>query len=517
MYKGHSIFLSCCYNDSLYMPPFRSQGPYACAHYLEQHGYDCDVLDFFELLTTSQLVHVVSKLIRPDTIFIGISTTFLKVGKSQGTLIYTDGVENHADDVNFTYLDNLINAIYILKQKFKDIKFVIGGAKASFLGHSLFDCAIHGFGEDLILEYADYLIGKNPFLKYSYDPKWPNMMVIKTANKPKFDITSSNFKFQKKHCILPDEPLPLTISRGCIFKCKFCGYPQTGKRKGEFVRSIDCIIDEVKHNYQCFGTTAYWFNDETFNDDTDKLKLLAEEFSKLNFKIQFTAYIRVDLLRAHKEQIELLEAIGIKTCLFGIETFSKQAGQIIGKGLTGGPLKEFLLELKENWDSKEITFHNNFIVGLPGDTIESQYETQQWHIDNKMRDWYFLPLKILSPKYHKGKLWLSDFEKNSEKYGFKFPIADPHYWENSYTNWTEVNKISRNLAAGLRHITLSAEWTWAGLYNLGYKELNDQNQFSRYDWFNSNILKEKTSQRVQEYFKLFCTQHNINYGDLVNA
>lgn len=506
--KGHCIFLTCCQTDDTAISPLRALGAYLCAHYLEENGYECDVIDYIEFFSAEQLASIIGSLMRDDTLFIGISNTFLKTGKFLGKRLYQEQ-ELSIEDRTHTYANELVDAIFLVKQKFINIKVVVGGAKASYLGHPLFDCAVHGFGEDLILEYAEWLRGKNPFLRYEWDPKWKNMMVLKTANIPKFDIKHSRFKFQKKHCILPGEALPLEVARGCIFKCKFCGFPNTGKRKGTFVRSAECIIDELQSNYDNFGTTRYWMSDETFNDDTDKLRMLADLTSKLPFKIEFTAYLRIDLLRAHREQLDLVEAIGLKSCFFGIETFNKAAGKIIGKGLTGEPCKEFLLELKQRWDPKEITFQNNFIVGLPEDSIDAQFETHQWHIDNKMRTWGFQPLMVLSPAIHGGKMWLSEFEKNPERYGFRFPKADPFYWENSYTDYITVSKVANQLRKASEPITYAAAWSWISLANLGYTTLKEQNQFSRTDCFISPILQDKKIQRVNEYNKLLYETHSI--------
>jgi hypothetical protein len=508
MNKGHCIFLTCCFDQDNVYSPLRPLGAYLCAHYLEQNGYECDVIDFIECFNAEDLFKVLCTLIKPNTIFIGVSNTFLTTGNGfVGKLYYKEDIVDLKHRTH-TYQSDLLNVIFLVKQKFPKIKFVVGGAKASYLGHRFFDCAIHGFGENLILEYADWLIGRNPFLKYTMDQTWPNTMVVKEANNPKFNIKHSNFYFQKKHCILPEEALPLEISRGCIFKCKFCGYPATGKRKGEFVRDSGCIVNELINNYQNSGTTKYWFCDETFNDDTEKLIMLSDLVSKLPFKIEFIAYIRLDLLRAHREQIKLLEDIGLRSCFFGVETFSKKAGSIIGKGLTGEPCKEMLLELKERWDPKNITFKTSFIVGLPGDTLESQYETQQWNIDNKMKAWVFSPLMVLSPKIHGGKIWLSEFEKNPEKYGFTFPKDDPFYWENDYTNYSSACEVANELRREFINHVYSTDWHWIGLSNLGYTE-EEKNNLTRSEILNSVKFTETRNDMGNRYKKLLCDYYNI--------
>ena len=44
---------------------------------------------------------------------------------------------------------------------------------------------------------------------------------------------------------IPEKFCPIEISRGCIFKCKFCPFALNGKQKGEGIRCMDPIRDEL--------------------------------------------------------------------------------------------------------------------------------------------------------------------------------------------------------------------------------------------------------------------------------
>ena len=62
----------------------------------------------------------------------------------------------------------------------------------------------------------------------------------------------TKFRWNKNDCIQTGETLPLEISRGCIFKCKFCRYPYIGKTKNDFSKSIDNVVEELEYNYNNF-------------------------------------------------------------------------------------------------------------------------------------------------------------------------------------------------------------------------------------------------------------------------
>ena len=113
------------------------------------------------------------------------------------------------------------------------------------------------------------------------------------------------------HKILKGETLPIEVSRGCIFKCKFCAFPLNGKSKLDYLRDPILIKEELQYNYEKYGTTHYFLSDDTFNDSTTKVEQIHKVVTSLPFKIKFTTYLRLDLLHAHQEQISMLEEMGL--------------------------------------------------------------------------------------------------------------------------------------------------------------------------------------------------------------
>ena len=138
-----------------------------------------------------------------------------------------------------------------------------------------------------------------------------------------FDFTTSKINWQKKHFINEREHLPIEIARGCIFKCKFCNYFLNGKKLWDFVKSPETLYDEMSSNFDKFGTTGYMYSDDTYNDSTEKIRVLKEQcYDKLPFNVEFSTYARADLIISNPEQLDILMESGLKAVLFGIETFN---------------------------------------------------------------------------------------------------------------------------------------------------------------------------------------------------
>ena len=110
--------------------------------------------------------------------------------------------------------------------------------------------------------------------------------------------------------------LGLEIGRGCIFKCTFCESSLIGKEKGTYTRSTSRVEDELRRNWEEFGTKDYWITDDTLNDDSAKLERLAEIRERTNIPFTYTAFARLDL-QNRLNQTELLLKSGVKALHYG--------------------------------------------------------------------------------------------------------------------------------------------------------------------------------------------------------
>ena len=405
----------------------RSIGPYQIAHHCRQNGFTSQVIDFTELFKESELEEAVFKFVNEDTLAVGLSTTF-----------YRDTIENKYIDTNTKYLlENKPITVQIekiikkIKNKFPNLKIIAGGASSYLVQDDpLFDAVIHGYGEVAVVNYLKNIKEKKKVLH----PKLNNVDNINGAIDH-FDIETLNHFWAKEDCVLDNETLPIEISRGCIFKCSFCSYPLNGKKKFDYLRDPELIRDELIFNYENYGTTNYFFSDDTFNDSTIKVEQLHKIFTSLPFKIKFVTYLRIDLLHAHREQIDMLYEMGLGTAFFGIETFDHNAAKSIGKGMHPDKVKDMLLELYYDKWKTDVSFTCSLIVGLPGETKESVYQSFEWMKDKPFNDTW-LPLRL-----GVGTYWKSEFETNYEKYGYK--LDSTGNWSNDTMTYDDARAIAQ--------------------------------------------------------------------------
>ena len=425
------VLLFACVSGRLFQ---RAIGAYQVAGFLRQHGYTVQVIDFTDDFKLEELKALVDRHVGPDTLAVGISTTF-----------YSQ-LENQFIAAKKTF-DAIIPrelevAILYAKERFPKVKVIFGGSR-SLAGELTpwVDTVVHGYGEDKLLTYLDGLAGRG---KKIISIGTPLKVIADDPPLRRFDIQHLRHTFAPEDHILQGEVLPIEVSRGCIFKCKFCAYPLNGKKKMDYLRDPGLIKEEMLHNYERFGTTTYFIGDDTFNDSTFKLEQLHRVFTSLPFKPRFTCYLRLDLLYAHREQIQLLDEMGLASPFFGIESLHQPAATSIGKGMKVERVKDFLLDLYHNEWREEKPMTCSFIVGLPHETPETVERTFEWVRGTKLSSVFF-PLSIEIKSFYQ-----SDFNRNYAQYGYT--LKEAGHWENEHFTYATAGDTAERFNKELMYV-----------------------------------------------------------------
>ena len=462
--------------------PARYIGPYKIAHWIRKAEYTCQVIDFLTYYQENSIRNMVRKFITPDTSIIAVSTTFITLRRYEWS-----------DNSTKRFHEPTINVLREIKQEFPKIKFVLGGyASERVHSYDIFDCTIMNYinpSEDIFLEYLQHLktgamapLGLPHYPEFTKDPAYrdkPRMWYNK-ARWPKYNIEVDDFKFVRQDAIVPKEVLPLDVSRGCIFACRFCQYPHIGKKKLDYIRGMDYLEEELRWNYEQFGTTLYWILDDTFNDTPDKIKAFHAMTERLSFKIEYFSYLRADLIHRYPETAPLLQESGLWAPFFGLESLHPEASKLVGKAWSGKHAREYIPKLFHDVWGGTMAMHLNFIVGLPGEDKDYLHETLNWQLDNKMHSAHFVALGLYGAKNNHSNFSLtSEFDRNAEKYGFTFEEGIPstfggnNGWRNK--DWTEPEAVAA--ATELNEILLNAKSPMGAWHTLGLKSQGFTNQY----------------------------------------
>lgn len=358
--------------------PIRTPGAYRIATVLQ-----CPVIDYFFHLSFNRQKEVLDFYLDSNSTIVGISLTnmrghtknfnqhslfdkFKPIGSKSNSLIY--------------FHEEVAEVLVYIKQNYPNVKIVIGGGQITNIGDKglkfiddYVDFVITGEGDIAVTQlenpicYDTWFIGNKNY-------KFKNAKVIHAdMDYPVTKEYMSTVNIDNTHSqFLPGEWTFIEISRGCIFNCFFCSYRHTNKR-----RSTQSIKDELLKNYELYGTTRYRLLDDTFNDSKQKVEEICGMFMDLPFDIEWHSYARTDVLSVHPQLIDIMYESGCKYLKFGLESTNDVALKMANKNLSHYKANKVLEEIDKRTNGNLYT-HSNFIIGLPGETPESQKATFNW-------------------------------------------------------------------------------------------------------------------------------------------
>lgn len=431
----------------------KSFGIHKIAYTLRQAGFQVAVINHLHIFSVNEIVHLLKNLISEHTLFVGVSNFFFKsfeYNDKFNRLVTNDTAINsvlpHGSQYNQLIKDTIRNANH-------NCKLVLGGPTASDLPvFKDFDFVVIGYAELSVINLANHLLtgeSLNKAYRSIYGPT-----IVNDAKADGYDFESSHMHYEDHDAILPGELLFLEVGRGCIFNCTFCAFPLNGKNKFDYIRNRDLIKAELLDNFNRFKVTRYVFVDDTFNDSVEKCKMIAEVSKELPFKLEYWAYIRLDLLAAHPETIDLLIESGLKAMFFGIETFNPVAAKAIRKGGSREKLLSTISYIKDKWGDS-VLLQGSFVLGLPYEDMNSMNQTINYLLgdDNRLDSWTVQALRIRPPSAGVFDGFASDIDKNYKNYGYTDTDQNVNYksntpvmlWENEFTSFLEVDKLANQV------------------------------------------------------------------------
>jgi hopanoid biosynthesis associated radical SAM protein HpnJ len=164
--------------------------------------------------------------------------------------------------------------------------------------------------------------------------------------------------------------ISIYTGRGCKSRCTFCLWPQTVGGHNYRTRSVQHVVEEIKWAMKAFPQTKeFFFDDDTFTDNLPRAEAIAAELGKLGVTWSCNAKANVPY-----ESLKKLKDGGLRLLLVGYESGNQQILHNIKKGMRIEVAEKFTRDCHE----LGIRIHGTFILGLPGETLETMRETREF-------------------------------------------------------------------------------------------------------------------------------------------
>ena len=158
--------------------------------------------------------------------------------------------------------------------------------------------------------------------------------------------------------------------RGCRSRCTFCLWPQTVGGHRYRTRSVDSVLAEVtwiRDNLP--QVKEIMFDDDTFTDFKPRVEEIARGLGKLGITWSCNARANVPY-----STLKIMKDNGLRLLLVGYESGDNQILLNIKKGLNTDMARRFAADCH----TLGIKVHGTFILGLPGETLETIEKTIQY-------------------------------------------------------------------------------------------------------------------------------------------
>jgi radical SAM superfamily enzyme YgiQ (UPF0313 family) len=430
---------------------------------LQNYGYDMLVLDSASVMTAEKLLSLLDKVITDETLVIGFSTIWM----NQHLTFGLDWCNN--------------NFFSLLKTSYPNIKIVAGGPKNHWINKSKIiykncDWIFDGFSDESFPKFLNYLT-KKPNHGFKYFIENGKKVISSNEIFPVVHPDHIETRYEIEDNFLPHQPIPLEVSRGCIFKCAFCHHPfQSIKDPDKYIRTPQNLANELKRNYEMFGTFRYTILDDTFNDSMEKLDRLhrAIDLAKMS-KFEFVSYIKPELLVTKPEMIPKLIDMGLSSGYIGMESLNQESRKSIHKGMDSKRILDVIATVRSK---SNITFEGSFIVGLPYESVAEVYQTHEFlkqNTDTLFTSWHFHALSMFFDTNLKG---MSELEKDPEKFGYVMGHIKPDSfagWKSKYMNSIEADVHTNKLNSMVYETAKAAGWNTALAWHLDLPEEDVKN------------------------------------------
>jgi len=338
------------------------------------------------------------------------------------------------------YLTNMQPSLYFihqLKLKLPNVKIVVGGPGAFNTNvveteeyrykekHNLpkslrmFDYIVEGEGEQEILSILETYKEDTP----QFDNERP-VPIVSGGFRSKLDLNELPFPDYSDYDLSwydYSDGVSIETSRGCVAKCTFCAETHFWRYRW---RETNRVVEEMKYQYNRYGTRRFWFVDSLVNGNFKEFDNLVRGIIDSGMSIRWNSYARCDG-RMDLDFFKRLKQSGCMSLSFGLESGSQKVLNNMKKNVK---IKEMLDNIR---DAKlaELNCHGNWIVGFPTEhNIDAAHSLQfLWNIRND--------LYAISPGFGCGIAQFSDIQTNGYKnYKIMDTPFEDDWWTEDYRN-----------------------------------------------------------------------------------
>jgi len=278
-----------------------------------------------------------------------------------------------------------------IKKYYPSLPLIIGGPHATLMwqeliAENLFDAVFIGEGEEVFPDICQRLKNNQSIAGYPgivskgihlNEVSQPIIGNLDNILFPEYSLFPQNVQASIRAAY------PLLTSRGCVYSCIFCSVPKLSKRKFR-ARSPENVIEELKWAKTRYNITGFEIIDDLFNFDIERCKKICQLLIHENLNLSWSCPNGIRADRLDEELAELMVRSGCRSVNIGVESGDPEVFNLIKKGETLDTIEKNIEILQRA--GLDIT--GFFIIGLPGDSLESEKKSLDFVRRTKIRGFF---------------------------------------------------------------------------------------------------------------------------------
>ena len=255
---------------------------------------------------------------------------------------------------------------------------IMGGAHPSFLPEEALahaDYVVRQEGDESLPELVSYLTSGIPGLSAIRGISYKDKKDGRSVHNPQRPFISELLNvpspdFSLAHGWRPGDVYPVSSSRGCPFRCRFCSVIQMFGKRYRF-RSVEVTLRELKALGGIDGTV--FFVDDNFAANKARTKELLRGMIADGVRMRWSAQARVDVAK-DPELLKLLADAGCSKLFVGFESINPRTLELYNKKQNLEEIKDCIRALTGHG----IGIHGMFVLGADTDDVETIRETARF-------------------------------------------------------------------------------------------------------------------------------------------
>jgi anaerobic magnesium-protoporphyrin IX monomethyl ester cyclase len=206
----------------------------------------------------------------------------------------------------------------------------------------------------------------------------PFIRELDTLPFPKWELLPyEKYRLPKSSTNAETAFLPIWSSRGCPIGCDYCPYP-VGQGLPWRYRSAENVVDEIEHLVRDLGIQYILFRDPMFSLNQKRVMKICEGINERGIHVKWRCETRIDFLK--EETLRAMAAAGCDGINFGVESSDVEIQQGVGRKPISPEQIASHFKLCRELGIKTFGF---FIIGLPGDTVDTIFNSMRFAVQIK--------------------------------------------------------------------------------------------------------------------------------------